>query len=372
MDNSLIPALDPAGLPGPVWLFQVLLVFTFFLHMLFMNLTLGGTLLAWFSHIRAAGRASHPAGVLANRLTTVNIFAISLAITTGVAPLLFIQVLYQQFFYSGTILLGWIWFSLLVLLAGGYYAAYLYRYRGAPARGTGGGAWLAIAALTFLLIAMIQVAVHLVHVQPGKWTSFEQSPLNVLADPVYWPRLLHFVFAGIGFSALVMAWWAVRRAAAGIDTETNAAIARTCWRWAIWTTVLQVVDGFVLLAVLPQAVMLGIMRGGLATLGPLMLSILLAVGLIVMLARAVDPVAKPGLVTGTLAAMAMTVAVMSITRHQVRVLYLDPFTSLSHAQVTSQWGNVALFAVLLVVALAAVAYMARRALGEPASGDQAA
>ena len=38
-------------------------------------------------------------------------------------------------------LLGWIWFGMLVLLAGGYYAAYLYKLRGAPATGRGGGLW---------------------------------------------------------------------------------------------------------------------------------------------------------------------------------------------------------------------------------------
>ena len=39
MDNPLIPAVDAFPIPGPAWLFHFLLVFTFFLHMLFMNLT---------------------------------------------------------------------------------------------------------------------------------------------------------------------------------------------------------------------------------------------------------------------------------------------------------------------------------------------
>lgn len=372
METDLVPALDSAGLPGPPWLFHVLLVFTFFLHMVFMNLTLGGTLLAWFSHLRAGGRSSDPNGVLAGRLMAVNTFAISLAITTGVAPLLFIQVLYQQFFYSGTILLGWIWFAFLVLLIGGYYATYLYKFRGAPRRGSGGGLWLAASAIAFLLIAMTHVAVHLIHVQPARWTEFAANPWSVLADPTYWPRLLHFVFAGIAFSALVITWWAARRAAAGFEVEVNTSIARTCWRWALWTTALQVVDGFVLLFMLPQDVLGGIMRGGLATLGPLMLAILLGVGLLVTLARSIDPVANKGLVRGTLAAMALTVAVMSITRHQVRVLYLDPVAGLYQPRVVPQWGNFLLFVVLLLVALAVVAYMTRRVLAERASGDQAA
>ena len=162
MQADLVPAVDATGLPGPPWLFHLLLVFTFVLHMVFMNLALGGTLLAWVSHVRARGRPDDPNGVLAGRMMSVNGYAISMAITTGVAPLLFLQVLYQQFFYSGTILLGWIWFGLLVLLIVGYYAAYLYKFRGAPRVGRGGGIWLGISAISFVLVAMIHVAVHLI------------------------------------------------------------------------------------------------------------------------------------------------------------------------------------------------------------------
>jgi hypothetical protein len=372
MKPTLVPGLDPAGLPGPPWLFHVLLVLTFFLHMLFMNLTLGGTLLAWVSHLRGGGRADTPNGAIAARIIRINVFAISLTITTGIAPLLFIQVLYQQFFYSGTILLGWIWFAMLVLLMGGYYTTYLYKFRGVPRRGSGGGGWLGISVFAFLLIAMIHVAVHLIHVQPDQWSRFAANPWVVLGDRTYWPRFLHFVLASVAFSAMVITWWAVRRAAAGDDVEANTAIARTCWKWALWAIVLQIVDGFVLLAVLPQDVLLGVMRGGVATLAPLTLAILLGIGLLVMLARPFEPLAKRGLVNGVLAAMFLTVADMSITRHQVRVLYLKPVTSEYHATVAPQRGNFLLFVVLLVAALGAVWYMTKRILSEPAEGEEAA
>ena len=41
MTENLIPAVEATAIPGPLWLFHTLLVFTFFLHALFMNLTLG-------------------------------------------------------------------------------------------------------------------------------------------------------------------------------------------------------------------------------------------------------------------------------------------------------------------------------------------
>jgi hypothetical protein len=364
MNTDLIPALDAAGLPGPPWLFHFLLVFTFFLHLIFMNLTLGGTLMAFVANLRGGNRPSDPGTVLAKRLMGVNTYAISLAITTGVAPLLFVQVLYQQYFYSGTILLGWFWFAMLVLLMIGYYAAYLHkRFR---------GPWLGISALTFFGIAMTHVAVHLIHVQPAKWAEFDTSAISVLGDPTYWPRLLHFVLAAITFAALVAAWWAVRRARAGDNVELNTTIAASAWRWALWATVLQIVDGFVLTAVLPREVLLGVMKGGVGTLGPLTLGIILAVGLLVMLAKTSNPVDNPGLVSGTLAALTLTVAVMAVTRHQVRVLYLEPATSQFQAVILPQWGNFFLFAVLLVIGLATVFWMVRRVLTSPAEGDQAA
>lgn len=370
MEANLVPSLDPSGMPGPPWLFHVLLVFTFFLHMLFMNLTLGGTFLAWISSLRSGGRPDDPNAVLAGRVTAVNGFAISLAITTGVAPLLFVQVLYQQFFYTGTILLGWIWFSIILLLILGYYATYLHKFR--RRRATTRGTWLAVSAIAFMLIAMIHVAAHLIHVQPARWAQYAANPWSVLGDRTYWPRLLHFVLGSIAFSALVTSWWAARRAATGADVETNTAIARTGWRWALWTIALQVVDGFLLLALLPGDVLTGIMRGGVATLIPLSVSILLGVGLLVMLARSIDPVEKRGLITGTLGAMLLTIAVMSITRHQVRDLYLAPVAGEYSPTVVPQWGNFVLFAVLLLVALATVAYLTRRVLAEPAAGDEAA
>jgi hypothetical protein len=372
MNPELIPALDAAGLPGPPWLFHVLLVFTFFLHMLFMNLTLGGTMLAAIAHFRGGGRHDDPRGALAGRLMAINAYGISLTITTGVAPLLFIQVLYQPFFYTATILIAGVWLAFLLLLTLGYYSAYLYKFRGAPARGQGGGIWLVVSAVMFLLIAMVHVAVHLLHSQPERWADFASGASSVLLDPTYLPRLLHFVLAGIGFAALVAAWWAVRQARAGVEPELNRSIAGFAWTWVLWTTVLQVVDGFVLLLLLPRPQLSAFMQGGAATMIPLTLAIVLGIGLLVMIAKVSDPLTSPGAVSGTLAAMVLAIAVMCITRHQIRVLALEPATALSEPTVVPQWFNFALWVVLLVAGLATVGYMVRRVLSSPATGADAA
>jgi len=372
MNPELIPAPDAMPIPGPAWLFQVLLVFTFILHMLFLNLALGGTLLAAISQLLAGGRGDDHRTVLAKRLMNVNTYGISLTITTGVAPLLFIQVLFGQYFYTATILIAWVWLAFLVLLCAGYYAVYLYKFRGIPTRDAGGTGWLWVSAVMFLAIAMVQVAVSLIHSQPEKWEALAANPWTILGDPTFFPRLLHFVLAAVGFSALVIVWWSVRQASRGEDAELNTRIARYGWQWALWTTVLQVVDGFVLLLVLPRPVLLGIMRGGAATLVPLMLAILLGIGLLMMLSRVKNPVEATGTVHGTLAAFVLAIAVMAITRHQVRLLYLEPVRAQFELATAPQWGNFLLFAVLLVAGLATVGYMVQRVLRSPATGEEAA
>ncbi|MCP4903049.1 MAG: hypothetical protein GY906_39295 [bacterium] len=372
MPIDLVPAVDSAGLPGPAWLFHLLLVFTFFLHLLFLNLALGGTLLAAVAHTKSGGRKDHPCGALARRLVTMNSFGISLAITTGVAPLLFIQVLYHQYFYTGTILIGGAWFGLVGLLIAAYYAAYLYKLKGAPTTGTGGGGWIWSAAIAFLLIAAIHVSVHLVHVQPAKWADFAESGWRVLLDPTFAPRLLHFVFAGVGFSALISAWWAVRQASRGIAVELNSSIAAIAWKWALWSTVAVVVDGVLLLMLLPREVLLGLMQGGAAVHIPLTLGILGAIGLLVMMARVHDPVKAASTVGGTLHGMILVVAIMALTRHEIRLVYLQPTKHLQSFTVASQWFNFGLFVVVLLACLGVVAFMVRRVLTSPAEGSDAA
>ncbi len=135
-----LPALDPTPLPAPVWLFHLLLLVTFLVHVLFMNVSLGGTLIASVHGVLARG-ADAPGRRLVRGMAGMLPASVSFTITTGVAPLLFVQVLYGQLFYSATVLVGWCWLGLLLLLVVAYYAVYLQKH------GVGGTfpAWLIVA-----------------------------------------------------------------------------------------------------------------------------------------------------------------------------------------------------------------------------------
>ena len=115
MVDQLLRA-DPLGLPvPPSWLFG-LKVFGFILHMIFMNL--------WLAGMPTALLLRNSQASVADRLFKAMPFFMAFGINAGIVPLLFLQVLYPQFFYPATILQAWFWFLIIPLLIVAYYAVY--------------------------------------------------------------------------------------------------------------------------------------------------------------------------------------------------------------------------------------------------------
>jgi hypothetical protein len=366
MSSSLIPALDPAPLPGPPWLFQVLWVLTFLVHLLLVNTVLGGTLLAALAGLAGAGKREVQALVV-----NVTTWTISLAITFAIAPLLFIQVVLGRFFYSATILVAWAWLGLLGVLTVGYYLNYLAKAR--LRRGQGATGILLVEALCFLVIAAIQVTVSLLHMQPGRWEKVAANAWAALSDPTFVPRYLHFVLAAVAMAGALLAFVAVRRAGRGGDAQALSAMARYGVRAALVATLLQLVDGFWLLIALPEDVLKGLMRGGPATMLPLGLGVLLGVLLLVVLAQIVDPLVVPNKVRRAAELIVGAAALMVVTRHQLRAIYLAPARVGEQVQVAPQWGPLTLFLAVFVVCVGLTVYaLVRAAKDRPGAGEQAA
>jgi hypothetical protein len=366
MPTSLIPALDPAPLPGPPWLFNLLWVLTFFIHLLFVNTVLGGTLLAALAGLARGGKREIRTFFLAT-----NTWTISLAITLGIAPLLFVQVLFGRFFYTATILVAWAWLGMLGLLTVGYYLNYIAKSR--LAAGKGAGALLVVETLCFLGIGVIQVTVNLLHMQPGRWAGVADKPWTALADPSFVPRFLHFLLAAVAMSGALLAWVAVRRGDRGGDPDACRGMATFGVRAALVATLLQLVDGFWLLLSLPEDVLKGFMRGGAATMGPLTIGILAGVVLLMVLAQIHDPLAQSTKVRRVAELIVGAMAFMVISRHELRTIYLAPARATEHPTVMTQWGALGVFLIVFVacVALMIVA-LARAAKDRPAPGEEAA
>lgn len=331
----LIPA--PEAIPSPWGWFEALLLLTFALHIIFMNLTLGSAIIALVG--RATGRQLDLARKLGHRLPTF----LALTVNMGVAPLLFVQVLYGQFLYTSSVLMAGWWLSAIATVILGYYALYVHD---AKAESAPGLSRLALSlSVGFLLYTGFLLSNNMtLMLRPEAWTAYVQNPrgsLLNLSDPTLWARYAHMMLAAPAVAGLYVALLGEKH-------------RRPDWvehglSWFSRLTMAQVLVGGWLLMALPQPVLLAFMgRDPLAT-GVLALGVLLGLGALYTATRK-----KTALTVGlTLAALAL----MVLTRDQVRLLTLAPHFSPASLPVTAETTPLAMFVVSLVVGLAAIAYM---------------
>lgn len=366
--DTLLPALDPMPIPGPSWLFHVLWLVTFAVHVVGVNVVLGSSILGTIASLdrdRTFGRG------VARFFAEVNTWAISLTITFGIAPLLFLQVLHGRLFYSATVLIAPAWLGLLLLLMAAYYLTYGAKYR--LRAGKGAAVHFGLSALLFLAVAAIQVVVHLLSVQPGRWEGVLASPWSALADRAFLPRVLHFVLAGVTLAGILLAWASVRRIPAESARPEASARATFGVKIALLATALQLVDGLWLTISVPRDVLLGLMRGGAATMLPLTLGIAAGFGLLVFLARVRDPIADRASVRHALELFGLAMLLMLGTRHQLRDLYIAAAGADAAPATTGQWGVFAIFLVSFALCLGlAIVALARSAKDRPGAGETTA
>jgi hypothetical protein len=355
-----IPAMDPTPLPAPAWLFQVLLLVTFFVHILFLNVTLGGTVIgavhAWLGRGQDA-----PGRRLGRLLAGVLPASVSFIVTTGVAPLLFIQLMYGPLFYASTVLVGWIWLAILPAIVVGYYAVYLYKFE-VGSRG-GHPAWLAVAGLCFVAVAAVQVLVNVLQLTPPRWAAVAAAIGTAVQDPTLLPRYLHFLFGSLAVAGLFLAVVAVERAHRTPDPFFTW-LARRGIVWAVAATALQMADGFWFLFALPKDIVLALVGGQAMPTVHLAVGMMLGFLALILLAGLSEPERKRNLVRFTAVAMLAAVLAMVGLRDIVRGLYLGPLGRVRELPTQTQTDLTLLFLVVFVLGLATVGWMIRAVLRE--------
>ncbi len=178
---------------------------TLVVHVVFMNYVLGGTaFLAVASLRRAFRRSSFEPDPIAEMARDWLPFALGAAITAGVAPLLFLQVLYEKPFYTANLLLFHRWMSIVPVLIVGFYLLYLLKSR--PFEGK----WMPVAAIgAFLCVAWTGLSWtenHVLSLDEPQWIEFygRQSPAYYKAG-VY-ARFGVWLFGSLPTFALMIAW----------------------------------------------------------------------------------------------------------------------------------------------------------------------
>lgn len=205
-----VPKDIPLPLPLPEWLLVVILVFSFLLHILFINLMIGGSVLTFWYELR--GKKNKDYDKLAREIAATITVNKSMAVVLGVAPLLSINVLYTLYFYSSNALTGNIWISVVPWVAISFLILYLHKYswdRLADNKSMHLGI-LAIGIFSFLLIPFIFLTNINLMLFPEKWGEVEGF-FSAMTLPNVFPRYFHFITASMAVTGFFLAWWFGRK-----------------------------------------------------------------------------------------------------------------------------------------------------------------
>ncbi len=205
-----VPNDLPLPLPLPEWMLVFLLVVSFLIHLIFVNLMVGGTILSLVSQIKGLKDDDyHNLSHEIARTITVNK---SLAVVMGVAPLLCINTLYTMYFYSANALTGIMWIAIVPLVTVAFLLTYLNKYTWKTLDNNRPLciAILSLATAIFLFIPLIFLTNVNLMLFPEKWGSVSGF-LSALLLPNVFPRYFHFIFASLAITGLFLFWYMGRK-----------------------------------------------------------------------------------------------------------------------------------------------------------------
>lgn len=243
----------PLPLPIPQDVLVVLLVVSFLLHILFVNLMVGGSILTLWSEIK--GLKDPDYDKLARELASTITVNKSMAVVLGVAPLLTINTLYTVYFYTANALTGLFWISIIPLVTLAFLLTYAHKY-----------SWQVLASNKSLHISIIGLAVavflfipfiFLTNINlmlfPEKWNTISGF-FEALLLPNVFPRYLHFIFASLGITGLFVFGYFGRKKypfESTFTTLTRYEVQKKAYSLTLMASVTQFLIGPVVLLTLP-------------------------------------------------------------------------------------------------------------------------
>jgi cytochrome c len=317
-----IPLDLPLPLPAVRSHLEVAIVLTFLLHILFVNLMVGGSVLTFVFQL--LGRKHPDYDRLARQIGATITVNKSLAVVLGVGPLLAMNALYTLYFYSANALTGAAWISIVPLVAMAFLVTYAHKYswdRLSDHRGLhisiGAVATFLFLAIPFIFLANVNLMLF-----PDAWPEVAGF-LSTVTLPNVLPRYIHFIVASLAVTGLFLAFYFGRKSFPAeeiFETFDRTTLRRRFLALAFGATAVQIIAGPLLLLTLPD-------RGlGWNLFGVLTLGVAIAGGAAWLLWR--EMLAhRPGIgirlpVIAIL--LGYTVLFMGITRHVYRENALEP------------------------------------------------
>lgn len=170
MDLATLEALrSPVGVPSHPAIFLGLGVLTWALHILAIHAVVGGLVVSLMGLLqRGNAYWQRLSAMLLNHAKV----GVSIAIVVGVAPLLFVQVIYDPFWYVSNVLSARWAMGFIVLLLLGYYALWLHYGQVGKQGDKASPFWLVISLGLLLLVGFIMHVLSIQMLSPDKWMSW--------------------------------------------------------------------------------------------------------------------------------------------------------------------------------------------------------
>ena len=240
--------LFPFGFPWPTVLYLVLYVVTLVIHVAFMNYVLAGS--GYIALVRLFGGDKRgSSGPMVTTLRDWTPFMLSAAITAGVAPLLFIQILYQHNFYTANLLGYHRWMAILPILIVAFYMLYLLKAKWMGRWSTVLRAGIGLAAFAcFAFVAYSWTENYLLSVAGREtWAREYVSESLFYAEVQLVPRLAVWFLGALPTMVLLVSWqlWYAQR----VDRPEIAGEARRCGTLALAGLAATAIAGLVYFAV---------------------------------------------------------------------------------------------------------------------------
>ncbi|MCK5070313.1 MAG: hypothetical protein KAR01_07215 [Desulfocapsa sp.] len=343
---QLIPTPDLLQVPWG-W-FQVLLTVTFFLHLLVMNVLLGCSIITFFRH--ATGKSTDVNRAISKKLPLTVAFAVNF----GVAPLLFLQVIYGHFMYASSVLMAVYWLSIFAILIFSYYGTYLYsmKYDQIVDFHT---ILTGFIAGTLLTVAFIITNNFSLMTNIGAWSEYFNNPegtiLN-LSDPSMYPRFLHSVLGAIAVGGIAIAFFYDLKKRKG-DTTVEDEIS-IGMNWFAGASMLNFGVGFWYWGSLPEHVR------SLAGDGASLFLIFIVLGIITAIVSLIYGMRHE--VLPAVYYLLGSLFCMVLVREFARRLTLEPWFKTSDLEVVPQYSPLIAFLIVFAAGLGLIYYMIRLVL----------
>lgn len=249
-----VPKDIPLPLPLPEWLLVIILVVSFLVHILFVNLMVGGSLLTLWSQIK--GLKNKEYDILAHEIASTITVNKSIAVVMGIAPLLSINVLYTVYFYSANALTGLMWIAVIPLVTVAFLLTYLHKYTWKLLENNKAVhiSILVVAVIIFLFIPFIFLTNINLMLFPEKW-ALVKGFFSAMTLPNVFPRYFHFIFASLSITGLFLHWYMGRKNypfETIFPTFTRYELKKKGYSLALVASVIQFLIGPLVLLTLPS------------------------------------------------------------------------------------------------------------------------